>query len=390
MLKSRTLTINFLDSQLQSIAPSSIVAESMVIEKSLFDDDFKLGGCIATMFECDLINISKSYIQNKRIQVVLISTFYTDETLYPSKNIHPSINIYPGDKMERTEERVLFTGVVDNTNRQSNKKILHITAYDDLYFLSKKNIYTWFSQYAQYSPNTTLSAVANTLIESQLNNIDVVKLIGNWNNSLKSNLNYILTKEKYSPVLYATDLLRSINELSLGFIYIDELGRLNSLQGLKKVNQKTINTYETLEYEDYTTSLIDIFRLTYQDNEIIQWGRVSKTHSCYEADENVIAICSTNKEALSNAIGELLNENKGRLAYSSYQYRPFECVTDDINYSLGDYVKIPTMQDSELYYIDSFITRIRLEGIQNIKTILSATGAEIIGNYDADYEEVTT
>ena len=54
----RELEIRFPNGDYQTITGSNILSESMTITKSICDDGLKLGGCIATQFELQVIGIN--------------------------------------------------------------------------------------------------------------------------------------------------------------------------------------------------------------------------------------------------------------------------------------------------------------------------------------------
>ena len=62
----RELEIRFPNGDYHTIIGSNIMAESMIITKSICDGNLKLGGCIATQFELQLIDISPDMVQGKK------------------------------------------------------------------------------------------------------------------------------------------------------------------------------------------------------------------------------------------------------------------------------------------------------------------------------------
>ena len=82
----RELEIRFPNGDYQTITGSNILSERMTITKSICDDGLKLGGCIATQFELQVIGINPDKIQGKKIQAVFLE--YSDQThriLHPPK-----------------------------------------------------------------------------------------------------------------------------------------------------------------------------------------------------------------------------------------------------------------------------------------------------------------
>ena len=86
----RELEIRFPNGDYQTITGSNILSERMTITKSICDDGLKLGGCIATQFELQVIGINPDKIQGKKIQAVFLE--YSDQTRHI---LHPRNDLIP-------------------------------------------------------------------------------------------------------------------------------------------------------------------------------------------------------------------------------------------------------------------------------------------------------
>ena len=87
----RELEIRFPNGEAETIKGNNIISESMTITRSICDGNLKLGGCISTQFELQLIGISPDKVQGRKIQAVFLE--YSDEhfeVLYPSEDLIPS------------------------------------------------------------------------------------------------------------------------------------------------------------------------------------------------------------------------------------------------------------------------------------------------------------
>lgn len=389
----RQLEIRFPNGDRDTITANNIVAESMTLTRSICDDNLKLGGCIASCFELELIGISPYTIDGKRIQAVLLE--YTDEeavTLIPSDTLFPAGDLHPGRTTGEPIETPLFTGTIDSAIRQKNRQIIKITAYDDIYTIMQMNVYTWLSQRAYYASGELLATIIENLFEVPLQ--DRIPYLTRWqgtdtnnNYNTVTNLSNALVKENYSSSVIASEVLRSANELMGVFGYITGSGRYTTIS-LAKSKAYNIDTFVDLEFEEYKTAEIDIVSFTYNGGERFNMARASKTNCCYLSEDNVIINCTANRDSVKTLVTKLTQGVGGIADGSCYMYTPFTLTLyKDMlptGIGLGSRVHIntgSTAQD-DIKSIDSIIFAEKITGIQALKYEFSATGDKILGGCD--------
>lgn len=389
----RQLEIRFPNSDRETITGNNIISESMAIQRSICDDEFKLGGCIASSFEIQLIGISPYTLEGKRIQAVLLE--YTDEKtipLVPSDTLFPSDTLYPGRTTDEPTEEILFTGTIDSLQRQQNRQILKLIAYDDIYTVMQKNVYTWLWQRAYYASGEILATIIETLFDVALQNKVPYKI--RWQSFGKNNnyntatqLSSALVDENYKNNITACEVLRSANELMGCFGYITADGYYTTLS-LTKSETYNIERFESLEFEEYETAPIDIVSFTYDSDDTVHLARASNTQCCYRSEDNVITNCTNDKQNALELVTNLTQGAGGLTDGGYYCYRPFTLTTYremlPKGIGLGSRVHIITGSTAidDVRSVDSIIFAERITGIRALKYELSATGERVLGGYD--------
>ena len=385
-----------------TIKSENIIAESMVITRSLCDGNFKLGGCIASSFEIQLIDVQANKVQGKKITAKLYETFEiygAQSVIFPSTSIYPSNDLYPGKHFTRERMRYLFTGTVDTAKRQNDRQIVKITAYDDLYTLGNKNVYTWFYNFALHSPDAKISDLTSSLFSSQLSGLPCNgnPYGNNGNDKVVLNLSSALVESNYKGSLLAIDVLRSICELTGGFGYIDEEGKflvVDIKNNKSHPYTRSISRYESLSFEEYETQAFDSIVLCYGENKQYIYGRKSSYEqpSCYYCKDNVIANCC--KDTVTTFGLNLADAS--RLLYEDYCYRPFTLKMDDDFPNLDDTIKAYTTlgvkvkiatgfnSSDDIQYVNSFVLNERITGITNLTHEFSADGEKVQTGYDSE------
>lgn len=388
-----------------TIKSENIIAESMVITRSLCDGNFKLGGCIASSFEIQLIDVPANKVQGKKVTAKLYETFEiygAQSVIFPSTSTYPSNDLYPGKHFTRERMRCLFAGIVDTAKRQNDRQIVKITAYDDLYTLGNKNVYTWFYNFALHSPDAKISDLTSSLFSSQLSGLPCNgnSYGSNGNDKVALNLGPTLVESNYKGSLLAIDVLRSICELTGVFGYISEEGNFMVVDIKNNKSHpytRSISRYESLSFEEYETQAFDSIVLCYGENKQYIYGRKSSYEqpSCYYCKDNVIANCCNDSTTAGYFSKNLADAS--RLLYEDYCYRPFTLKMDDDFPNLDDTIKAYTTlgvkvkiatgfnsSSDDIQYVNSFVLKERTAGIANLTHEFSAEGEKVQTGYDSE------
>lgn len=376
---AREIVISFPNNtEMADITSEHIVSESLTLEEAICDGNFKLGGCISSKFEIDLLNVPPDTVMGKRISVKLKEHFYGN-SIFPQDTLCPSDDLYPNSYFKFVSNTPnFFVGTVDSAKRQKDKQITHIIAYDDLYTIGNINCYEWFENICFYNPTVKVG----TLFEQVLDNpfINMSKAYNSM--SIKANATTVLSlttalaRDICDGELLASELLNNLCELIGNFGYIS--GGTFVLQGLSD-EVTEISSYKDLDYEDYITNPFNIILCRYNKDQWAVNKRASPTPSTYSIDKNIVARCCELVET-GNALNAGLY-NMG-LTQSTYQYRPFSCVINDPSVRLGSKVKIKT-GDELVPYVESYVLKRSIKGINAMTVTISAEGDQRqIGNYE--------
>lgn len=269
-LIDNVLTITVYNEQevpIMVITEENIVSESMVLKQSICDEsDLRFGGCIASEFNIDLFNTESTVYSNdligKRIKVMIIQTFATEDLLYPKADLYPSVNLYPGNK-NSSKMWCLFRGYIDSAERdQSNKNIRHLIAYDsfaNMYKIDATNIL-----YNHIKNGSGFGAILKDCIPIAIssNVYDLLNTVIIQSANLTLNDLPIFNDDwiKDNTTITAGEVVRMCCEMLGGFGVINQtvdhyafdiifLNNLNQY-GL---NLETYDFYEQLYSEEYTT-----------------------------------------------------------------------------------------------------------------------------------------
>lgn len=402
----RDLEIRFPNGDYQTITGENIVSESMTITKSICDGNLKLGGCIATQFDLQLIGIRPDEIQGKKIQAVFLE--YSDEhfeVLYPRDDLYPSDTLIPDGRLAyNCTEKIVFTGYIDTAKRQKNREYVTIIAYDELYMIGKTNVYDWFYNFAMYSSNPYIMSIIDSLFGSQIGYDEDARKEGmqwllRWQTSGGNNnftkpisLSFQRVKE-YKGNITASEILRSANELMGLFGYMTEDGKYTTKSIVNNLTPIVINNWIDLDFEEYITAQIDIVSFSYNGgNNKISYGRTSSLKSTYVSDDNILAYCCGQEDKISQLVNNLTNN--GKLAYKEYRYRPFRLSTAEAllphsKIELGSKIKIRTgYGDDDVRFVNGFVFQIKIKGIQSLMYEFSAEGDQVLNGYDSIDERI--
>lgn len=376
--------------QIKTFRNDRIVSESLELTQSICDEkELKFGGCISSQFKIKLLDIADSIV-NKQIRVVVRSRFYENNSyLHPDTTVIPSRNLRPGMQRNYSEKQFdIFRGVVFSDKRTKNRRIRQIVAYDDLYAVNEMNVYTFFENFARYSPNATLGAFRESLLNSVgIEDKDDTAFVGvNDNKMLSLSLNYV--KSKYSSKITFYDLFRSYCELNGVFAILDGKGKIKYVSLRYPRPRDDITSYKSLDFEEYKTAVFNGVEIAgHNEYKFLYQTYHNRDYeiSWYLVDNNAIMLCwDITKHSvleIADSFAEMVIGNFS--APNDYVYRPCKAiVTGRLWIECGDNVRIAVNSDESdnIRYVDTFVLSKELKGIQAMMDTYSADGPQIIAN----------
>lgn len=380
----REIVLRFPDAaegELKEIGSKNIIADSFELVQSICDEEkFVIGGCIVGQMTVQVINIEQE-LNNKRVNVFLKQT-YISGNLYPGHILYPSDVLYPGDVVSTVEIQI-FSGIIDSSLRQKNRSVKEIIAYDDLYKASNITCYNFFSSFAQYSPNAKLYDIREILVDKFISDYDYESEFVGFNDETALSLSLELVKSVCNSKMTVTDLLAAYCELNACFAYMNGEGKIKFVQ-LINPQSETIEFYSDLEFEEYTTTPINLIKFTYNKDKTFVYGHTEQEKQSWYISDNIITSCCTDVRELITAFND--NNGANYIFYDLYKYRPFSA---DIYarwwIEPGDKVVIKTgYNDTEA--VESFVFSRTLSGINGMRSSVKSKGKEYLGKDEIDNE----
>lgn len=370
----REIIISFPDDDFQDITGENIVSESLELTQAICDDkEFVLGGCIAGQFTIKVINVEQE-LNGKRIKVIMRQS-YSKGLLLPSDTLYPSSDLHCGYQTG-TVEVPLFCGTINSSAKQKNRAVKEIVAYDDLYLASQKYVYNYFTNFAIYSPTAELYVIREYLCNTILDNYDYESEFVGFNDSTKLSLSSELVKSVCKDKTTVAELLSAYCELNACFAIMNGEGKIKFIQ-LINPQTEIIENYSSLDFEEYTTSNINLIKFKYDKDKYFAYGHTQEKKQSWYISDNLITSCCTDiSELVTN-----FNDNSGNnyIFDSLYSYCPFKAdVYGRWWLECGDKVSIKTgFTDTET--VDSFVFERTLKGTNGMRVSITANGTEYLG-----------
>nr|DAX10517.1 MAG TPA: hypothetical protein [Bacteriophage sp.] len=370
----REIVITFPNEDIADITGKNIVSESLELTQAICDDkEFVLGGCIAGQFTIKVINVEQE-LNGKRIKVIMRQS-YSKGLLLPSDTLYPSSDLHCGYQVG-TVEVPLFCGTINSSARQKNRAVKEIVAYDDLYLASQKYVYNYFTSLAIYSPTAELYVIREHLCNTILDNYDYESEFVGFNDSTKLSLSSELVKSVCKDKTTVAELLNAYCELNACFAIMNGEGKIKFIQ-LINPQTEIIENYSSLDFEEYTTSNINLIKFKYDKDKYFAYGHAQEKKQSWYISDNLITSCCTDiSELVTN-----FNDNSGNnyIFDSLYSYCPFKAdVYGRWWLESGDKVSIKTgYTDTET--IDSFVFERTLKGTNGMRVSITANGTEYLG-----------
>jgi len=411
------------------INSSNIILDSLEIDSSLLDSDkLVFGGCISSRMcvkVIDVDSIMTNDLEGLKIRVYVIQ-HYSSDPIYPNAELYPGSSVYPGRVSHRLEQ-VIFTGYFQNAERQTQRNVWEILAYDEIYRMSQtkcKEIIRGYLIYGETQVNTLRNLIRTVLKNYdysygtdfgepnvQINSVDNLKIefqeyYSNYSTSLHLSKNLFA---KANDNLSVADVLAAHSELNARFAYIDAYGNLrfavfyevvnptNNPYTVQRSANVAIDSYNNLilsqnpkprfegdlTYKDYYTTQIGYISFPYDgENSRYNYGYTDDKRYWYVSD-NVITKWSTD---ISAYVEGFSNNNGLNFIFNTISsYRPYSVRTfGEWWIEPGDVISLET-GDNNYPTLKGFVLTRRIRGDSGMKVELEAKGSKYLNQDELIY-----
>lgn len=404
---SRTLRLEFNGVTIQS---SNIISDTLEIESSIMDEStLVIGGCIASRMSIKVFNVNN--LLNDTLSGVQIKAYitqnYTSDPLLPSDTLYPASDLSPGYTIHSLDQ-VIFTGYIYSIERQKQRNVFEIVAFDEMRRMSETKCRELISGYLAYRPDSikTLRNLMFTILksydDSNETNVKTDYIKGADNEfqykelrSTDINITSQLLYSKASDKLSVYDILKAHSELNSRFAYINASGTLSFISFWEHVGQwgasdaysqsrsanVAISSYNNLFYKDYNTSPIRTISFPYNNTQFL-YGSTSDKKQWYISD-NIITKCSSDPKAYIYNLKDGVNYIFNNL----YSYRPYSVTTfGEWWIEPGDIVSLPT-NNADLPTLTGWVLTRRIKGVSGMKVELEAKGSKYFTKDELIYNE---
>lgn len=335
-----------------TVAEGDIYYESMILNESIFDgDSFEAVGCIASMFS---VQIRDTGLELKGQSI--IATLVLEDI--PDSDI------------------VIFMGYVDSVDKEAQKKMQKITAYDALYSKGQTDVASWYN-------NLNFPISLRNLRNSLFNYIGITQI-----NATLPNDEITINKEFAPNALKAISVIKSICQINGVFGIMNRQGYFAYRTLNPNVTEEGAPYYRQADYKDYTVNPVD--KLTIRQST--EGGGVTVGSG---ANEYII---QGNMFTYNLSDGTLLTiANNIYPNLSSIEYIPFKITNNGypwvecglnckMQYMVYDFDN--ATQDEDAYKsLTVFVFNRHMTGIQNLVDEYSAEGQELQREFVSDISE---
>lgn len=411
------------------INSSNIILDSLEIDSSLMDSEtLVFGGCISsrmTVKVIDVDSIMTNDLEGLKIRVYVIQ-HYSSDPLYPSAELYPGTAVYPGRVSHRLEQ-VIYTGYFQNAERQKQRNVFEILAYDEIYRMYQTKCKEVIRGYLNYNVRAieTLRNLIRTVLQEydsvydtnfgaenvQINLLDNLKIeFQEYYSNYATNLH--LSKDLFAKAddnLSVGDVLAAHSELNARFAYIDAYGDLrfavfyevkrptNNPYTVQRSVNVAIDSYNNLilsqnpkprfegdlTYKDYYTAQIGYISFPYDGgNSRYNYGYTDDKRYWYVSD-NVITKWSTD---ISAYVEGFSNNNGLNFIFNTISsYRPYSVRTfGEWWIEPGDVISLET-GDDDYPTLKGFVLTRRIRGDSGMKVELEAKGSKYLNQDELIY-----
>lgn len=332
-----------------TVPQDEVYYESMTLDEAIFDSDsFEAVGCIASQF---VISIRDSGINLKDRRItVTISLADVDNSTIP-----------------------LFSGYIDSVDREAQKKMQKITAYDALYSKGNTDIASWYN-------NLSFPITIKNFRDSLFSYLGITQVT-----TVLPNDSLSIAKE-YSPTtLKAIGVIKSICQINGCFGIINREGNFEYRFLNTSSTAESVSFYKKMDYKDYVVNPVDKLTIRQNtedtgitigtgDNQYIIQGNMFT----YNLDSNAVRTIASNIYTYLKDI-EYIPFNAANNGYPWIEVGD-NCV---LNYSVYDFDNSTSAQ-SVYKSVTVVVFKRTMKGIQNLVDEYSAEGKELQREFLSD------
>lgn len=335
----------------QSFYNADVEQETMQLSESIMDSsNVEIVGCIASQFK---IKVHNYEYEMRGSQLVVEMT--TDD--YPQ------------------EPLMLFQGVINSCERQANRSVREVIAYDFLYELGNTDVAEWYNSLWS---ETVKSMTLKQFRDSLWNYLITLEGHQTWRisqeNTTLVNDDIVITQKKVRNQLKALNVIKSICQVNGVF---GKMGRDRVFRYINPTysqNIVDIDYYKAIKYQDYTTRAIN--KVTVRDNSTDNGVVAGTGQNNYIVQGNMFVKGQT--DAVKQTIANRIYSQVSNFSFIPYQAEnssiPYlECGVDRLKYSVKEY------SSESGGYVDSTLTvpfmNRKINGIQSLMDKSEAQGS---------------
>lgn len=329
-----------------TVPVNEVYYESMTLDEAIFDEDsFEAVGCIASQFSVSIRDTGLN-LKDELITVSMSLDGIADSAI------------------------PLFYGYVDSVEREAQKKMQKITAYDPLYSLGSIDVKSWYE-------SLTYPISLKDFRDSLFTRIGITQL------TTTLPCDDIEINKEFSPkTLEALDVIKALCQINGCFGIMGRTGNFE-YRYLRTPNQtgvtpETVSYYRSMNYGDYTVNPID--KLTIRQSSNSAGVTIGEGDNEYIIQGNMFTynLSPATIYEIAFAIYPYLNALEYIPFDASNNGYPWIEVGDNccLAYSVYDFDSSTSSQE---VYKDVTVVAMKrtLKGIQNLIDTYSAEGSEL-------------
>lgn len=351
-----------------TVYKEQIYEESMNLEESLIEgSNIEFVGCISSKFYIQVSGVSHN-VKNKKIQVFI--------------------------KADNTEEIPLFSGIVDATERQTNKNYKKIVAYDELYTKGNIDVAGWYNGLS--FPRSLKDTRDSLFSHIGLEQVDIAL----------PNDNIMINKEYAPTTLKALSVIKALCQINGAFGIINRYGKFEyrilkeqqTKQGAfpgitlfppfypgvlqdddgNKIAVNDVAFYKKVDYEDYSVKPVEKVTIRQTDSDFgVTYGDGTNN---YIIQGNMFTL--NLPEDTLRTIAQNIHTNIANIEFVPFSsdnsgYPFVEVGLDAVSYYAYNFEASEKARTNDVYEKKTFyVFKRNLSGIQALKDNYGAEGEE--------------